>query len=562
MLLHLSINDYLLIPNLSLDFHRGLTVLTGQTGAGKSIVLGAIDVLLGQPFPQDAIYKGSERAILEGVFSVDDPDLTEEFLDREDVEEGRTSELTVRRELSVNGRTRTYLNDRPIPRSTLQRLRDYLADFHGQREHQALFNPVRQLEYLDAFAGTGAQAAAVADLYAGCASLSQKLTAVQEELHRHRMEQSLLSYQLEEIERLGLKAGEEEEISNRLSRLESAEKLTGDAAGLIELVSDGDESLAVLSGRARRMAGEAAALDPQFAGMAEELTEIEARIKDVAEQIRDYAESLTIDEEELERLRERRSVIWELKRKHGLDVEQILERAAEMRSLLERGEELQRTAGKFQSELEETQDRLKQRARELSQKRKHAAEGFARKVTAAMKPLGFSKAVFEIRVRSTDSDNVDKITRHGSDTIDFLFTANPDSGPLPLSSVASGGESSRTTLAIKSVLADRIQYPLMVYDEIDSGISGRVADQVGQALAVLAKRHQVLVITHLPQIASRADHHLAVTKTVERSRTRTTVKYVTGDERVTEIAALLAGTRITDKALASAGELLRAAEIK
>jgi DNA repair protein RecN (Recombination protein N) len=554
MLRRLVIRDYLLVRSAELDFQDGLTVLTGETGAGKSMILGALDVLLGEKPPKDAVADNAERAVIEGEFSRSLVSALPEVFDADDA----AGEIRLRREIAKQGRSRFWLNDRPIVQELFIKLREALADFHGQREHQSLFKPAKQLEYLDAYAGTVEAARQTAQFHAQRAALYRDLELTRAALTLHRKDRALLEYQLQEIERLGLKPGEEEEIEARLAKLASAEKLASEAAQLLAILSEADLSLVTLGGQARQTAAGIARLDRDLNDVAAELGDISSRLKDLAEQVRHYLDGLNFDEAELVRLRERRGMLWEMKRKHGLSVEQILERAGELKNFLADGATLEEKCRGTEAALKDADERLARAARELSRRRHQAAVKFSADVVETMKPLGFSHPRFEVQIETqTEPLDASLITADGADRVIFLFSDNPGGRIAPLGDTVSGGESSRVTLAIKSVLSEKADYPLMVYDEMDLGISGRVADQVGKALHQLARRHQVIVVTHLPQIASRADHHLLITKNARDGRMETTVKFLSGDERVKAVAALLAGAHITEKSLASAGELLR-----
>ncbi len=557
MLRQLTIRDYVLVRHVSLEFEAGLTALTGETGAGKSMVFGALDVLLGERFPKDAVAPGAERAVIEGTFYLREPDLLRGVIAAEDEAEDR-HELLLRREITNQGRTRSWLNDHPVPQETLLKLRDLLADFHGQREHQSLFKSARQLEYLDIFADTLAQATKVRGLYETRVALKRELAQAQAALEAHRKDRALLEYQLEEIERLGLKAGEDDAIDVRLRKLESAEKLAFEAARLLALLTENDPSLVTLAGLARNAAAGIAKVDPDLAEVTSELAEINSRLKDLATQVQDYQDGLSFDEIELERLRERRTVLWDLRRKHGMSIEQVLDRAGELKTLLAQGETLERRVAELQAELDRSGDAVVNAAEELSQRRHVAAADFSARVLETLKPLGLPAPQFEAALQTLPAPlDPERLSADGADRIEFLFSANPGKKPVPIREVASGGESSRVTLAIKSALSEKAEYPMMVYDEIDLGISGRVADQVGRALVRLARRHQVLCITHLPQIASRADHHLAVNKTTRGQSAETTARFLSEADRVQAIASLIAGEKVTDQSLATASELLR-----
>ncbi len=557
MLRQLVIRDYLLVRKASLDFSSGLTVLTGETGAGKSMVLGALDVLLGERVPRDAVAPGAERAVIEGTFVLKRAGLLSEIISNDDYD-FENGELLVRREIPRQGRVRSWLNDHPLPQDTLLKLRDVLADFHGQRESQSLFKAGTQRELLDDFADNGELVQHVVRLFGQRSQQKRELHATQVALTAHRKDRALLEYQLEEIERLGLKAGEEEQVEARLVKLESAEKLAAEATRLLSVLSESEPSVVSMAGMAKTLAAGILKVDRDLAQVADELSEINARLKDLSGEVRHYLDGLSFDEAELTRLRERRSVLWELRRKHGMTLEQILSRAGELKILLEQGETLEQKCEELASALKKADAEWVAAAVDLSKRRHAAAQEFAQRVVAGLRPLGFSEPQFLVAVQTLDEPfDPEQMTASGADLVEYLFSANPGTKPAPIRAVASGGESSRVTLAIKTVLSEKAEYPMMVYDEIDLGISGRVADQVAKALAHLAQRHQVLVITHLPQIASRADHHLAITKFTRGDKTETTARFLSDDERVQAIAALIAGAKITDQSLASASELLR-----
>ncbi len=556
MLTRLVIRDYLLVRRLELDFARGLTALTGETGAGKSMIVGALDVLLGERFPKDAVPEGAERAVIEGFFKPDDPAAIYAVIGDEDMEQN--AEVLLRREISKNGRTRSMINDRPITQDILQQVRDLLADFHGQREHQSLFRTSTQLDYLDTFAECADLAADVHRLYDVRSAQRRELERQTAALNEFRKDRALLEYQLDEIQKLGLKPNEEETIDGRLMKLESAEKIAVEAARLLDLLAEAEPSLITMAGRARFTATAIAKMDKEFQVTVDELSDLESRMKEIGFQIREYADNLEFDPAELEELRERRGLIWKLKRKHGLTIEEILKRAEDLKTMVERGDVMEQELEQLGAQLTQTDSEFVAAAEKLSTGRQRAAKPFGDAAVAAMKPLGFTAPQFDVVLTTLPRPfDAAQLIANGADKVQFQFSANPGCKLAPIADVASGGESSRVTLAIKSVLATKISYPMMIYDEIDLGISGRVADHVGTALAGLAKHHQVLAITHLPQIASRADQHLLVTKTIERGKTHTTAKFLTPGERVEAVAALIAGVHITDKALASASELLR-----
>jgi DNA repair protein RecN (Recombination protein N) len=558
MLRSLDIRNYLLVREATLQFQSGLTVVTGETGAGKSIIVGAIDVLLGEKFPKDAIGPHADKAIIEGTFRVAERSAIETAIP--DLEwNGAHNELLIRREIGAAGRTRSFVNDLPVTVEIIQTLRARLADFHGQREQHSLFQAARQLDYLDALLGLREKVARIKQQCESRRELERERKQLSGTLEQLRRDRALLTYQLEEIERLGLKAGEEEIIEARLRKLESAEKLTGECAHLVEILSESEPSLLTLAGQAKTTAATIAKVDPEFGNISNEIADLVARLKDIAHEAQHYLERLNVDENDLAKLRERRTILWDLRRKHGVNVEQILSRADEMKQMLKHGEELEQREREIAGHVATLDSELLEQARELSRQRHQGCDDFARRIVEELRPLGFAAPHIELHLETKAEPLTGAMVGDsGIDRLDILFSANPGLKPAPLSAVASGGETSRLTLAVKSVLADKIEYPLLVYDEIDAGISGKTADAIGRAISKLSRQHQVLVITHLPQIAAQADHQLAVSKAANGRTSETTAKFLSQHERVDEIAALIAGVNITDKSRASASELLKA----
>ncbi|MCB9366092.1 MAG: DNA repair protein RecN [Calditrichaeota bacterium] len=554
MLARLHIRDFLLVKTVDLCFEPGFTAITGETGAGKSMILGALQVLFGDTLGEQMIREGAERTILEADFQLaDESDLRaligEEYCD------SQSSLLTVRRELTRGGRARGFLQDRPATVELLRHVGERLMDFHGQRDSLSLFRPTRQLEFLDAFAGATALREQLAALHRQRAELLRTRETLQNDVLTRRKEQALLTYQLEEIERLGLKEGEDEHIAARLKKLEQAEKLIASASQIAGLLEQNDTCAVSLVGQAKQLAEEIKRHDDSFAPLAAEAADLAARLRDLGKEVSRYADHIVADPEELDTLRRRAAVLSDLRRKHGVDIAQILEQAGRMKVALAELTKLEQTLSGLDKELAEFDLAFVKLAETLSRKRQSAAPKFAQSVSETLKPLGFATPKFEVKLSAASFDP-NEITRHGADQIQFLFSGASGQALLPLTDVASGGESSRVTLAIKSVVAERMHYPLLVYDEIDLGISGRVAAAVASLLFDLGRAQQLVVVTHLPQIAARAEHHLLITKSVQKSATVTNAVMLKPEERAKAVAELLSGTNISGGALAAADDLL------
>lgn len=555
MLTRLQIRDFLLVKDISLDFQRGFTAITGETGAGKSMILGALRVLFGATLTEQMIRDGAERAIIEADFQLAAATDVRELLG-DDYCDDETTMISVRRELMRGGRARGFLQDRPATIDFLRAVGERVMDFHGQRDSLSLFRASRQLDFLDAFAGTSELCERVSRQHRMRADMLLKRNELQSEVQARRKEQALLAYQLEEIERLGLKEGEEEDIASRLKKLEHAERLSllaGQIAGLLEQ----DDTCAIsLVGQARQLADDAKRFDEHFAPIASELDDLAIRLRDLSSDVAHYAEQIVADPEELELLRQRAGTLSDLRRKHGVDIAQILQQARRMKETLAALVDMELQLAKTDNELVKAESLLTSLASDLSARRHRAAAQFSRTVTESLRPLGFANPKFEVKLDSPSPLEVEQIRRNGADQIQFLFSGASGQPLLPLSDVASGGESSRVTLAIKSVVAERMSYPLLVYDEVDLGISGRIATAVANLLCELGRAQQVIVVTHLPQIAARAEHHLQVSKLVSDSSTVTTALMLKPDERAQAVASLLAGSEVSSSALAAADELL------
>lgn len=555
MLARLQIRDFLLVKDVNLDFQRGFTAITGETGAGKSMILGALRVLFGATLTEQMIRDGAERTIIEADFRLAAATDVRELLG-EDYWDDETSTISVRRELMRGGRARGFLQDRPATIDFLRQVGERVMDFHGQRDSLSLFRASRQLDFLDAFAGTSELCDQVSRQHRKRADLLLKRNGLQDEVQTRRKEQALLAYQLEEIERLGLKEGEEEDIASRLKRLEQAERLallSGQIAGLLEQ----DDTCAIsLVGQARQLADDAKRFDEHFAPIASELEDLAVRLRDLSSEVTRHAEQIVADPEELELLRQRAGTLSDLRRKHGVDIAQILLQARRMKETLAVLADMELQMAKTEEGLAEAESLLTSLASDLSAKRHSAAAQFSRIVTESLLPLGFASPKFEVKLDTPSPLEAEQIHRNGADQIQFHFSGATGQPLLPLSDVASGGESSRVTLAIKSVVAERMNYPLLVYDEVDLGISGRIATAVANLLCDLGRAQQVIVVTHLPQIAARAEHHLLVSKLMRNRSAVTTAAMLKPDERAQAVAALLAGSEISGSALAAADDLL------
>lgn len=552
MLRELRIKNFAVIETVTVPFARGLNVLTGETGAGKSILVDAILLVCGARAQGDVIRTDADAAAVEAVFDVEGLRQVAAILDGAGLaDEG--GELVVRRELTRAGRHRAFVNDSPVTVGLLERLGEVLVEVHGQHEHQRLLEPARQLDLLDRFAGAEAWRVEVADLFTRYREAGGELERLRGAGRDRAQREDLLRFQLSELDGAHLRPGEEEELRAEHRRLQHAERLSkglDEAAAL--LVEDPDAAAARI-GRAARLLRDLGRLDPAFAGPAELLDGASAQVEEALLAVRALGRSIDAEPGRLEAIDDRLDALTRLKRKYG-DTEAAMvayrHQAAQELESLERHTE---TLATGERQLAELRTVLLARARALSERRLEAAARLSALVQREIRALGMDRARLEMALEPGHDEDV---SARGLDRGEFRFSANSGEELRPLSRIASGGELSRTMLAIQAVLAAADRIPTMVFDEVDAGIGGRVASVVAEKLATVGTGRQVLCVTHLPPIAARAQHHLQVTKTTRGGRTRATVSALAGGARVEEIARMLGGQAPTETARRHARELL------
>jgi DNA repair protein RecN (Recombination protein N) len=567
MLLQLTIRNIAIIREVQLEFGPGLTALTGETGAGKSILIDALGLVLGARASSDLVRSGTPRAWVEAIF-----DLTglEQATDLQamlsahgiDLEDGQ---LILSREIQANGRSVARVNGQAIPASVLAVLGARLVDIHGQSDHLSLLRADRQLELLDRFAG-------VLPLRNELARLVREFRAVRRELEQLRMRmrerehrRDLLRYQVDEIARARLRVGEEEELVAERARLQNAERLASLATEVASSL-DGDE-FAPLDAlrRAVLRLEELGRLDPEQRGLAEQLREALYTVEEVVRTVRTYAESIEADPDRLTVIEERLDLLRRLKRKYGATVEEILAYAEEAQrelAALETGEE---TIAELERRADELARAVVEHARELSARRRAAARALEQAMSAAMRDLRLGQGAFAVAFEQPDETGNEQeraaaCGETGWDRIEFLIAPNPGQELRPLARVASGGEMARLMLALKSSLSEVDETPTLVFDEVDVGIGSRSAQVVGERLWQLSRAHQVIVISHLPQIAAFADRHYKINKTVVNGLTETAVHQLEGEARLEELAVMLDGIPVTPESLANARAMVERLE--
>jgi DNA repair protein RecN (Recombination protein N) len=549
MLHALHIENLAIIDRLEVAFEAGFNALTGETGAGKSILIDALNLALGERADISLIRAGAEKLRVNAVFEVpNDPEL--HALLGELGIEPEDGLLYLSREVHTSGRSIARINGQPVPVSALKALGERLIDMHGQHEHQSLLKPSSHLEFLDRWLGEPALKLRQ-QVRETVSALRQTERELQEIVAREREREQMLDlyrFQVDEIRAANLQVGEDEQLETEARRLVYAEKLVALAGNAYDALM-GEHGAYDQAASASRNLTEIARIDPSVSPWGEMLESALVQLEEVAHNLRAYAESIEYDPARLEAVIERQELIKRLKRKYGDTIEAVLQYADEAAAKLHALETQTERRAELEAELARLQESAHALCEQLSALRRDGAQRFANAVQTVLRTLAMERAQFTVEVRPKPMDAT------GADSVEFLFSANPGEPPRPLSKIASGGEMSRVMLALKTVLADAAPVPTLVFDEIDAGIGGRTAHAVGEQIAQLAQHCQILCITHLPQIACRANHHLLIEKHTDGAMTRVAVQPLTGEARVQEIARMLAGTP-TETALQHARELL------
>jgi DNA repair protein RecN (Recombination protein N) len=559
MLKLLRINNIALVPALDVEFGPGLTLLTGETGAGKSILIDALGLLLGNRASSELIRTGEDRAVVEGV--VDGRSIAS-FLEEHGLPlDDADGEAILRREIQAEGKGRATINGALVPVSVLRDLSPRIARIHGQHEPQGLLDPETHLELLDRHAGLTVDADRVAGLHRALREVEASLESLRRGRQEGERRREMLEHQAAEIEKAHLSAGEEEALGQEKVIQANADRLASLTSQAYALLYEDEEAVAARLGQAYRKVEELAAIDPRFAPYLESRRALMAQVEDLALALRDYREGINVTPGRLDAIETRLALIDRLKGKYGETVEEVMAFGTRCR------EELQDLSSPAERQAElETKRRAAASeyfaaARELSTKRRAAARDLEKKMTAALGDLAMEKTRFRVQfdpdIPPVAADDPSTWTERGIESAELLLSPNPGEDLKPLAKIASGGELSRILLAMNSVASLDDAGKTLVFDEVDAGIGGGVAEVLGRKLKAIAARHQVLCVTHLPQIASFADRHYAVRKRVDRGRTVTEVKPLSADERVEEVARMLGGETITETARRHAREMVK-----
>jgi DNA repair protein RecN (Recombination protein N) len=551
MLRKLTINNYVIIDHLEIDFSDSLNMITGETGAGKSILLGALSLILGQRADSKVLHTAGKKCVVEAVFQVKQHHLQSFFeaneLDYDD-------NTIVRREISESGKSRAFVNDTPVNLQVLKDLGEQLINVHSQHETLSLNNPAFQTELIDGVAGHETTLQEFALVYKEYKSEVVKLEKVKQEYTVFGGDAEYLTFQLNELKDANLNDGEQEALEQELKTLEHSEEIKSNLSKALHLLQQSDEAITTQLITVSELLEQLKKFQPEVGELAKRVESVHIELKDIADSIEQIADNTTLNSERIEEVQERLNIIYRLHKKHKtISLKDLLAIQYSLEDKLYLIEKHDVEVQKIENAIQQLKNKLLAKGKNIHENRTKVAPDIVKKVKEGLQYVGMLNTEFAIDIQLQEFE---KITTSGLDKIKFLFSANKGVSPDELRKIASGGELSRLMLVLKSLTAENTSLPTLIFDEIDTGISGEVADKVGKQMEQLAKHHQVIAITHLPQIASKGNCHFFVYKDDSGNKTLSRIKKLSSTERVEEIAKMLVGERVTDNALKSARELL------
>jgi DNA repair protein RecN (Recombination protein N) len=563
MLNSLLIKDYALIENIEVQFGKGLNIITGETGAGKSILIDAMSLLLGDRASTEIVRKGSEKSVVEGIFDISGNKKVLNLLHENEIE--ADSELIIRREVSLKGTNRCFLNDTPVNLNLIKDVGNLLVDLHGQHEHQSLLRTETHIEMLDDFANLETLLIDYRKSYSNLLQLQSELKELSQKESILKEKQELYGFQINEIDAVSPQQGEEEKLESELKIMENSEKLLSLTNDIYDSVYENKDSIQDKLGDIRNKLSELSKIDKQFDERLSDCESALSLLNEISLFVRSYKDRIDIDPGRLEEIRERLGALNLLKKKYGGSINSVIEHRNKIGMEFELAENFTRKISELVNQIILTRKETGTLAKKLSLERKSAAKKVKKEIEDDLKYLGITDSVFQVKIENERSDSgsyiiIDdknyKFNEYGYDDVEFFISTNTGEDPKPLVKVASGGEISRIMLALKSILAKSDKLPVLIFDEIDTGVSGRIAQKVGLALKSLAGFHQIIAITHLPQIAGLSDNHYAVEKKKAGDRVVSSIRVLNVEEKVNEIAKLMSGEIVTEAALNGAKELM------
>lgn len=547
MLSHIHISNLGIIEDIEIDFGKGLNIITGETGAGKTLIIGAIQILCGAKVGKDIVRNGEDKAFVEALFYVEDIRL-KSLLEKMGYDD---DEIVLSREIMCSGRSVAKINGRLVTIAELRELGENLVDLHGQHDNQSLLDAKKHIDVIDAFAGKE-----ISDLKKSYSKFYEKRREILDNIARLGGEPDkrlrtieFLKFQIDEIQEAKLKVGEDDELREKKKVLANAEKIAKSLAYGYEALSSEDGIINILD-RVRNKISDISSIDKKYEGILKTLDDAYYQIEDISRSFSDEANNIYIDENELNDIDERLDLIFKLKKKYGNTINDILISYENMQTEYKELCDSEEIIDKLNSDLENTEKELMEVAKNISDKRKEISELLENKLEGILKELEMPKAKFKINVISTD-----KFLANGMNSVEILFSSNAGEEVKPLSKVASGGEISRIMLALKNVFANADTIPVLVFDEIDTGISGKAGFAVGEKMKEIAKNKQVICVTHLPSIVAKGSQNYYISKNSDNNKTVTSVKKLNEEETVYEIARIISGGNISETALLHAREI-------
>ena len=549
MLRKLFISNFALIDQVEINFEKEFSVITGETGAGKSILLGALGLILGNRSDHSSLKNKEKKCIVEGVFDIKEYALLP-FFKEQDLDYEHSTIL--RREISPSGKSRSFINDTPTTLDTLKKFGSYIIDIHSQQQSFQLNNASFQLEVIDSLAQTQETLEQYKENYHAFQQLQRSVVELSEKIIESKKQEDYLNFQFQELERLDIKEGEGGTLEEEQRKFANSEEIIRNFSRLVALLSEGEENTIDRLSEIRNTLDFTLKYDSSLQNIRDRVESLLIELKDVGDELEQKATSFYYDSERHSYVEGRLGEFYRLLQKHQIsEVDQLLHVQTELEKKLMNIDSYEEELKGLETQKESIEKLLHQLASSLSEQRKSVLQKLEKDVESSLKELGIPDAKFKVACQE-----MNEFTRNGKDKFEFLFSANKGISPIKVAKSASGGEISRLMLSIKKIVADQSQLPTILFDEIDTGVSGEVAEKVGNILKEMSRNRQVVAITHLPQLAAKGKQHLFVYKSVEKDRSITKIKELNQEARVEELAKMLSGARISDAAINNAKELL------
>lgn len=553
MLESIQIKNFAIIESLQLEFDQGMTALTGETGAGKSILLDAIKLISGDRADSDSIKSGEDKAEISVCFDISNQAEADDWLQNNEL--SSDGECIIRRVLYANGRSKAFINGYTTPLSQLKEIAQLLVDIHGQHEHQSLQKPLVQQQLLDAYSGNAELLTTVKTKFNEWRKLKQQYEAVKSGSQEREQRIDLLRLYCQELNELGLAPGEIDQLQNDYKRLSNAGQLLETSGQVLGLLYDNEETTAQsLLSSCQKALSDQLQTDPRLTSSHELINNALIQIQEASDELRAYQDSIDLDAEHMDHLNQRIANVQTLARKHHVQADDLSALTISLNKELADLQSNEHDLDSITNALEQANREYLLSARELSTQRKQTAQSLSEQITTVMQQLGMQGGQFSVQIESQEDESSFRQT--GIDQISYFVSANPGQPPKPLNKVASGGELSRISLAIQVILSESSLIPTLIFDEVDSGVGGGIAEIVGNKLRQLGDNRQVFCVTHLPQVASQAHHHFRVEKNKSANSTTTEVDALSDEERLEEVARMLGGVTITDQTRAHASEMI------